>query len=373
MKTYRQIITVLDFIDDFCGRKGYDLYNPEKTYSISELNRDNVWSEKMQKQLIKSMLMGYPVPEFNLADNELLDGGNRSTAIWKFYNNYFSVKLDDIETPLYYSDLDKDYRVLCKKLDGTGLSFCITVGATQQQKITIFENLNKGKPLAYGNKLINRRMYPTVAIAARLIRWESEYEFTPELNETLDNLAVITKKIWCDKFKSGPTKKPIGDMFNIVSGILFGSRYNVSSFEKNYVNIIFTNMSYITDKINDIQYIFGFILNCIERNDSIDRKRIKDVFTKFSSTIIYDFHEYTTDMFELKWKRFLASVYDPTVEDSIINTLVDIGKKRGTHEMKNKEISGRIVRYLKDPVLCEYVESNDDSDSTDSDSTDSDE
>ena len=86
METTYQNINIEPYINNFTGRKGHAGFDEKKRTKISELNRDFVWPMFLQVALIVSILSGMPIPQMFICDNEILDGGQRSTTIHSFKN-----------------------------------------------------------------------------------------------------------------------------------------------------------------------------------------------------------------------------------------------------------------------------------------------
>ncbi len=129
--------------------------NPKPQYQ-----RTGVWSEKMNQNLVDSLLRGYPIPKIYLKEcsqdeeggyeHEVIDGQQRLRAIWGFYNNEYG--LGDISNDLPIGDQSgKKYADLSENvkdtLDVYELSIVIIDEADDQEIRDLFSRLQEGKPL----------------------------------------------------------------------------------------------------------------------------------------------------------------------------------------------------------------------------------
>tara|TARA_B100000700_G_scaffold252166_1_gene283512 strand:- start:1020 stop:1523 length:504 start_codon:yes stop_codon:yes gene_type:complete len=77
----------------------------------AEYQRDHVWSLEQKQQLILSIFNGLPISNISLVNNdenhtiEVVDGKQRITAIYGFFNNEFPIVVDEKE--YFFKDLEK--------------------------------------------------------------------------------------------------------------------------------------------------------------------------------------------------------------------------------------------------------------------------
>ena len=88
----------------------YDVYLPTRGFN---LQRGYVWSIEQKREIINSILIGRFIPRISIlckVDESLqvIDGKQRLSAILGFYNNDFSLDIDNKE--YYFTDLPIDYR-----------------------------------------------------------------------------------------------------------------------------------------------------------------------------------------------------------------------------------------------------------------------
>lgn len=79
----------------------------------TDLQRDFVWSELQKQELIYSIFLQRPIPKLAMilrTDDvyEIIDGKQRLSTMLDFYNNLFSIILEDKE--YYFKDLTEDYQ-----------------------------------------------------------------------------------------------------------------------------------------------------------------------------------------------------------------------------------------------------------------------
>lgn len=120
-----------------------------KTKLDSSFQRNEVWKEKQQIELIESVLIGLPIPLFYFSKNEagsliVVDGRQRLTAFFKFMDNGFALKdlkhLPELEGKKF-SDLDnltqsriEDYQIQAN---------LILPPTPEQVQYDIFERVNR--------------------------------------------------------------------------------------------------------------------------------------------------------------------------------------------------------------------------------------
>lgn len=120
-----------------------------KTKLDSSFQRNEVWKEKQQIELIESVLIGLPIPLFYFSKNEagsliVVDGRQRLTAFFKFMDNGFALKdlkhLPELEGKKF-SDLDnltqsriEDYQIQ---------AYLILPPTPEQVQYDIFERVNR--------------------------------------------------------------------------------------------------------------------------------------------------------------------------------------------------------------------------------------
>jgi len=143
----------------------YDLETMVKKIkkNVIKLNPDyqrrHRWNNEFSSRLIESLILNIPIPFIYISqdidvDEEIdddvsrysvIDGQQRLTAIYNFFNNGYSLESLDVLSPLngcYYRDLPP---FLVRRLEERSIR-CLRIDSTadQQVKYDIFERLNSG-------------------------------------------------------------------------------------------------------------------------------------------------------------------------------------------------------------------------------------
>jgi Protein of unknown function DUF262 len=331
METIYITLPLLQFITSFAGRKNTPGYDESRKYKIAECNRDFVWTSEFQQGLIKSVLTGAPIPTIAICDNQIVDGGNRSTTLHQFVNNQFKVTLGDVE---YDYDGVRANPELNNKWLSCQVNLMVTSNATEDQFAELYENLNKGMSLTHGQKLVNRDHYPLVLMALAMIGRTREVEFP---------LAALLSRVWKDSFKTTKTRSEVTLAFQILASALFGP----DNFHMKFQYHIKLIKSVTTDQINENMGNLTRILTMIDNVDpdnTILRKTKIDIFKRFIGGIIYDSRNMGAIDFQTKWNQFLRDAYTKLTRDQL-KQLVDVGTLRAKAESRIKGLSDNVRMY----------------------------
>lgn len=142
------------------------VYIDRKDFSISQLaemlregdikidldyQRDYIYDNKRVSSLVESIFMGIPIPVIYLSEEEdytyeVIDGQQRILSFVKYFNNDFSLKLEEQSTlhelnGKKFKDLDKEVQNKYKKCSLTAI---IILKDSKELKYDIFERLNQG-------------------------------------------------------------------------------------------------------------------------------------------------------------------------------------------------------------------------------------
>ena len=87
----------------------YDVFMPTKN---KNLQRGFVWTLGQKRELIWSMLYARQIPPMSFIQNidetwEIIDGKQRLSTFIDFYNNKFTIEIENIK--YYFKDLPKEY------------------------------------------------------------------------------------------------------------------------------------------------------------------------------------------------------------------------------------------------------------------------
>lgn len=135
------------------------IYRRRDRYEIPEWQRQEVWSRSKKQNLIDSILRGWKLPKFyfvRLSDDpesfEVVDGQQRLTAIWDFFDNDLPLADDTAkeyggkflkELPDKVSDAFHDYEIQYDEIRDS----------TEEQVKGFFQRLQEGLPLTSSEKL----------------------------------------------------------------------------------------------------------------------------------------------------------------------------------------------------------------------------
>jgi len=142
IKVTRDIFTVYEL-----KRK----YEERKTIQLDpDFQREDIWKQKQQSELIESILMGIPLPVMYFAEDkygnlQVIDGRQRLTALFKYLNNKFSINSAPILTYLEgkkFKDLEPREQI--KLEDYQLIIYIIKPQTPDRVKFDIFDRVNRG-------------------------------------------------------------------------------------------------------------------------------------------------------------------------------------------------------------------------------------
>jgi hypothetical protein len=337
METIYITLPLLQFLISFAGRKNTPGYDESRKYKIAECNRDFVWSSEFQEGLIKSVLTRAPIPTIAICDNQIVDGGNRSTTLHQFVNNQFKVKLGDVEYD--YDGVRANAELNNKWLSCQVNLMVVTTGGTDVEKedqfADLYENLNKGIKLTHGQMMMNRTHYPLVLMALAMIGRTREVVFP---------LTALLSRVWKDTFKTTKTRSEVTLAFQILAASLFGPGHYPAKFQNHIKLFRETSQAQIDEKMGNLSRILTIIDNA-DPGNTILRKTKAEVFKRFNGPIIYDFHNMGSVDFQTKWNQFLRDAYT-VLSSKQMKQLVDVGTKRAVSSSKNQAVSVNVREYL---------------------------
>lgn len=95
----------------------FDVYLPTRN---KNLQRDFVWNLDQKRELILSVLYGRHITHLSIINKsddtfEIIDGKQRLSTMIDFYNDKFTILLENKE--YYYKDLPEDYKLAIKSLN----------------------------------------------------------------------------------------------------------------------------------------------------------------------------------------------------------------------------------------------------------------
>mgnify|MGYP001201145544 CR=1 FL=1 len=158
--------SITDLLDSF-----KDLHQSEASFGVegvlsiyskcnfnADYQRGNVWTFDQKLGLIDSIIKRIDIGKIALIRKsdaedwaedckiyEVLDGKQRMTAIWEFYNSEFQYWSKEFPNPIFYRQFDKTAKL---KFGHRPLNFLIHDSLNRQQKLEYFLRLNeRGLPV----------------------------------------------------------------------------------------------------------------------------------------------------------------------------------------------------------------------------------
>jgi Protein of unknown function DUF262 len=135
------------------------LYKRRDRYEIPDWQREKVWNQKKKQKLIDTILRGWKLPKFyllktssNPEEFEVLDGQQRLSAIWEFFDGDLSLGEESAarfggvtydELPDSVSDAFDDYEIEYDEI----------TDALEEDQKEFFQRLQEGLPLTSSEKL----------------------------------------------------------------------------------------------------------------------------------------------------------------------------------------------------------------------------
>lgn len=213
------------------------------------VQRGNVWDNDRKSLLIDSILQDYEVPVLyaKRTDNgvyDMLDGKQRSTAIFEFINDEFpltnvSDEFADFED-MYFSQLDEE-------MQDAILDFQLTIryfdGITDDEVKELFFRLNNGKPLTNFEQI--KAKCKSLEIAKDFIA-ENEIFKEDKMGKTEDKRLELFFKAWTILFVEYP------------------------SLEKKQLNPIMTDIQVTDEQIKEMNETFDYIYNGVKYLDGLE-------------------------------------------------------------------------------------------------------
>lgn len=213
------------------------------------VQRGNVWDNDRKSLLIDSILQDYEVPVLyaKRTDNgvyDMLDGKQRSTAIFEFINDKFpltnvSDEFADFED-MYFSQLDEE-------MQDAILDFQLTIryfdGITDDEVKELFFRLNNGKPLTNFEQI--KAKCKSLEIAKDFIA-ENEIFKEDKMGKTEDKRLELFFKAWTIMFADYP------------------------SLEKKELNPIMIDIQVTDEQIKEMNETFDYIYSGIKYLDGLE-------------------------------------------------------------------------------------------------------
>jgi hypothetical protein len=355
MRTSYPNRSIEDYLDDFAGRQ-YDPagnpdaeYDPSKPIKIAEENRDYVWTDEMAKEFIQSIFAGFPIPGIVIVDNEIMDGGNRSTVLMNWRNNKFTVK---------YKEWEGNYDAMTPALSARWNRCMIPVteitGASRAERSLIYDNYNKGVVLTPGQKLWNRKYLPLVRKATAILSRGGDFPFLP-----------LLQRVWKRTWRKTKTLGELSLAYSIIVASIFGPEHFHTKVHVHLPRMLSTAEEEIN--LSNLQFICE-VLDRVDPTNTFAPKRKEQIFKKFIGGMLHDIHTMSRDDFEEKWSTFCLQAYTTLTKEQIKN-LIDVGSARANNQSRIAQLSQNVADFI-DGIVHEAPAEEDifyDSDDTEED------
>jgi hypothetical protein len=359
MRTRLTQISLDDLVDGFTGRDGMEGYDSEKHIKLYELNRDFVWDLVMQEGLITSVLTGYPIPPITTCNGFIVDGGNRTTTLWRFKNNLFSIKLNGVE---HKYETVSNNRDLTKLWDKCQVPVVEITEATSDNISDIYQNLNNGVKLAIGQLLENRKHIPIVDAALSILGRSQNNAQYPHRE--------LTTRVWNKVFRKSKTRTEVAFAFQLLVGTMYGPHCFHTSFSR-HVEDILTKRATAVD-FTRLGTLLA-ILDEVDPDNVVPRKKKSICFRKFAGAMIHDMgdpnHETNkncppmpADEFKTKWQAMFLKAYN-LLEAKHLKAIFEVGTDRAMNDTRIKAVSKNVQKFLDGKLDVKTTESKSDAQS----------
>lgn len=135
------------------------IYKRRDRYEIPDWQRGKVWTRGKKQELIDSILRGWKLPKFYFVSTslepeeyEVVDGQQRLTAIWEFYDNDLPLSEESAKKfgARYYKDLPERF---AEAFDDFEIEFDKIDEAAEDELKQFFQRLQQGLPLTSSERL----------------------------------------------------------------------------------------------------------------------------------------------------------------------------------------------------------------------------
>jgi hypothetical protein len=343
MRTRLTQIALDDLVDGFTGRDGMQGYDSEKHIKLYELNRDFVWDLVMQEGLITSVLTGYPIPPITTCNGFIVDGGNRTTTLWRFKNNLFSIKLNGVE---HKYETVSNNRDLTKLWDKCQVPVVEITEATSDNISDIYQNLNNGVKLTIGQLLENRKHIPIVDAALSILGRSQNNAQYPHRE--------LTTRVWNKVFKKSKTRTEVAFAFQLLVGTMYGPHYFHTSFSR-HVEDILTKRATAVD-FTRLGTLLA-ILDEVDPDNVVPRAKKSICFRKFAGAMIHDMWDTSMSLDEMKkkWQAMFLKAYN-VLEAKHLKAIFEVGTDRAMNDTRIMAVSKNVQKFLDGTLEVESVD-----------------
>lgn len=284
-----QNITVGQLIGGFAGRYGEgELYHEGRLYHLHRRNRVYVWKKEMEQALKDTMMRGLIIPAItchvstaagSLQKREIMDGGNRITALRNILNGPLTpeereiIRAFPISVQILYDLSPNDMRIL-------------------------FRRLNKSVKVSDG------QLYAMSEGDSVLVR-----EALAFLNDDDYPLRDRITKHFCDTRNVDNSKRDmLANAVALISGVCHGVEFLTKSFDVQDAHVASTTSidRYRIVEVLGIMFDIFDMANATEPLTNNKKRRAQFTIGKLGP-IIYDYHTDVDDL-DTKWYRYIVAV-----------------------------------------------------------------
>lgn len=343
MRTRLTQISLDDLVDGFTGRDGMEGYDPDKPIKLYELNRDFVWHSVMQEGLIRSILTGYPIPPITTCNGFIVDGGNRTTTLWRFKNEQFSVQLNGVDQTYETVSNNRD---LSKLWDKCQVPVVEITEATSDNISDIYQNLNNGVKLTFGQLLENRKHIPIVDAALSIICRSQNNAQYPHRE--------LTNRVWNKTFGKSKTRTEVAFAFQLLVGTMYGPHYFHTSFSRHVEEIL-------KDRATSVDFTrlgtLLAILDEVDAENAVSRAKKSICFRKFAGAMVHDMWDTSMSAKDMKkkWQEMFHRAYN-VLETKHLKAFYEVGNDRANNFSRLKTVSKNVQKFLDGKLELDSVE-----------------
>jgi hypothetical protein len=313
--------------NDFAGRHDDESFDDNKPLRIHRRNRANVWTPKMDSDLLDSILKGYYIPPIICAEKqvnsrrirEIMEGGNRMSAIRKFYRR---------------QDLTPDQ---LRKIDSFSIQLVVISNLTPKDTREMFRRLNKCVKVSDGQLYdMSQDDSPLVQEALALLN-DPDYP----LRTRISDLFFDTKNA------DNARRQNLENAIALISGALYGPEYITKSFSRQESKIEDQSPIDRARVVTVLGHVFDIFRLANQQLLMINKTTLKSYFTigKYLGPILYDIHtDSNLERIKNKWVRYLLKVRR---NERDANDAIVITGAQNINPDKLKRMSVKVAVYIE--------------------------
>lgn len=338
--------SIENYLDSFAGRENMQGYDPNKRVKMFDSNRDFVWPIPKWMAFIVSILTGYPIPSIVICNDEVMDGGNRSTVLMKWKNDEFKVRIGDWEGN-YTAMLD--HREYSRRWYQATIPVTIITGATDHEKHTTLQNYNSQVQMTNGQLFANRLYCAIVGMAASMIGHGEDHAAFP--------FRDLVNRVWKNDFNKTPTRNELALAVQIVIGSMKGPISFHPKYFEHFDTIMMTKAEDID--LSRLRRICE-VIESVDLPNMVNRKRKAMCFKKFIGPMIHDDWNMDNASFNAKWTVFLSNAYNVLTAEQF-KKILDVGTNRAQNQSRLAALSDNVRNWQ---VVIRNAHNRDEDDSS---------